>query len=155
MSEKLTRVGVLEYSVTARTWVRLNRYYDISQLGMALSRIETTKGITKFDKPLTEGLSLFSRQHGGRDNVPNVFVLFTDGKSGDKVNFEEPARALKEIGTTIITVGIGKSAVYDELKRIASEGYVLRVNSFDELGEIAGQLGSLACKGMLTHEYLA
>lgn len=146
MSGKSTRVGVMEYSDTARTWIPLNTYHDMDAFKSALSKIERTRGTTIFEKPLTEGLSLFSRSRGGRDKVPNVLVLLTDGKTGDE--FEEAARALKEAGTSVIAVGIGKTPLYEQLKRIASPGYVWSVTSFKELDEIAGKLASLACKGL-------
>ncbi len=113
----------------------------------ALSRIETTKGATHFDKPLIEALSMFNTRNGGREKVPNVLILFTDGNSN--VEFEESANELKRTGTTVIVVGIGKYPKDNQLQSIASPGYVLRVKSFKELGDIAGRLASLACKGLL------
>ena len=113
----------------------------------ALSRIVTSQGATHFDKPLKQALSMFNARNGGRENVPNVFILFTDGNSN--VEFLEAANDLKRTGTTVIVVGIGKYPSDNQMKDIASPGYTMRVRSFKELGNIAGQLASLACKGLL------
>ena len=90
---------------------------------------------------------MLNTRNGGREKIPNVFILFTDGNSN--VEFLEAANDLKRTGTTVIVVGVGKYPREDQMKDIASPGYTLRVTSFKELGNIAGQLASLACKGAL------
>jgi hypothetical protein len=112
----------------------------------ALSRVMTSKGATHFDKPLKLAMSMFNARNGGRDNVSNVFILFTDGNSN--VEFLEAANDLKSTGTTVIVVGIGKYPKGDQMQAIASPGYVVKVRSFKELVDIAGRLASLACKGL-------
>lgn len=121
--------------------------YNTTEFKAALSEIVTSNGATHFDKPLKEAISMFRPRYGGRDNHPNVFTLFTDGKS--TVEFQEAANELKRSGTTVIVVGIGKYVREDQLNIIATPGYVLRTASFKELADIAGQLSSLACKGGL------
>lgn len=113
----------------------------------ALTRIQTSKGATHFDKPLTEAISMFSSPNGGREKVPNVFILLADGKSS--VGFKQAADELKRTGTQVIAVGIGKYVRESQLKIIASPGYVLKVRSFEELRDITGRLASLVCKGLL------
>lgn len=127
---------------------RLNQRYNMTAFKTALSRIKTTKGATHFDKPLKEAISMFNTRNGGRETVSNFFILFTDGNSN--VEFQEAANELKRTGTTVIVVGIGKYAKDNQLQSIASPGYVLKVRSFKELGDIAGRLASLACKGLLS-----
>lgn len=113
----------------------------------ALSGMETSKGATHFDKPLTEAISMFNTFNGGRENVSNVFIFLADGNS--KTEFEQAANELKRTGTEVIVVGIGKYVIESQLQSIASPGYVLKVKSFKELRDIAGRLASLACKGLL------
>lgn len=91
---------------------------------------------------------MLSTRNGGREMVPNVFILFTDGNS--HVDFEKAASTLKETGTTVIVVGIGKYPKDSQMETIASPGYVLRVTSFKMLGDVAGKLASLACKGLFS-----
>ena len=119
----------------------------MASLKTALSRIQTSKGATHFDQPLTEAISMFNTLNGGQENVSNVFILLADGQSATE--FEQAANELKRTGTEVIVVGIGKYVKEVQLKSIASPGYVLTVKSFKELSDIAGPLASLACKGLL------
>ena len=124
----------------------LNERYNMTGFKSALSRIVPSKGMTFFDKPLEEAHSMFHTGNGGRNEVPNVFVLFTDGST--RVEFEQAASELKTAGTTVIIVGIGKYVKEDQLQSMASSGYIWRVKSFKNLEEIAGELASVACKGL-------
>ena len=119
----------------------------MASLKTALSRIQTSKGATHFDQPLTEAISMFNTLNGGQENVSNVFILLADGQS--TTEFEQAANKLKRTGTEVIVVGIGKYVKEVQLQSIASPGYVLTVKSFKELRDIAGPLASLACKGLL------
>ena len=131
------------YNLQYNHFLRLGQHDDMDELKKEMSRITTTKGATHFNEPLKEAISMFN--NGGREKVPDVFVLFTDGKTS--VEYQEAADELKSTGATMIVVGIGKSIKPDQLENIASPGYVLRVGSFKTLEDIAGRLASLVCKG--------
>uniref|UniRef100_A0A493ST29 VWFA domain-containing protein n=1 Tax=Anas platyrhynchos platyrhynchos TaxID=8840 RepID=A0A493ST29_ANAPP len=74
--------------------------------------------------------SLF--QMASRENVPQILVVITDGKSEDEV--KQAAGELRQQGITIYAIGI-KEAVQQQLEEIA-ETRVYFVNDFDSLKNI-------------------
>ena len=84
---------------------------------------------------------------GGRDDSIPVLVVVTDGKSRDDVS--GPAQEAKDAGFLVLSVGVGKNAVEDELKEIASrDDLVVLASDFDSLHEIVAKLTALivACR---------
>ena len=84
---------------------------------------------------------------GGRDDSIPVLVVVTDGKSRDDVS--GPAQQAKESGFLVLSVGVGKNAVEDELKEIASrDDLVVLASDFDSLHEIVAKITALivACR---------
>ena len=57
---------------------------------------------------------------GDRTNIPDILILYTDGKSTDKQVALDEAEQLKQNGVKIICVGIGNNADLDSLKKMAS-----------------------------------
>ena len=59
---------------------------------------------------------LFDRGH--RSNALDVVIFITDGPTSDDIT--EPARALRDMGVTIISVGITSRADEKELNEMSS-----------------------------------
>ena len=86
--------------------------------------------------------SFFTRQNGDRDNIPNVAIVITDGKSN--IRDSETlgvANKTKEAGIRIIAVGVTDAIDVRELRGIASvPSQVITVADFDRL---LGQLNQV------------
>ena len=57
---------------------------------------------------------------GDRTNVPDILILYTDGKASDTQVALDEAEQLKQNGVKIICVGFGTNADLDSLKKMAS-----------------------------------
>jgi collagen type VI alpha len=148
-----THIGVVQYSTKTVAEFRLNSYYTKSQMKQAVDGIRYQSGWTYTAEALKFLRShIFTTDAGMRDNVgiPKVLVLLTDGKSqGESVS--PPAQALKNIGISIFSIGVGSGVSISQLNEIASDPdseYVFQ-RTFDNL--IAGwvdRLSAVSCSGM-------
>ena len=80
--------------------------------------------------------------------MPNVAVLFTDGKSNEPEETWKEAVAARKAGITLLVVGIGGGVSQKELTAIASspaERNVLMVSDFDALSNILKALSDGLC----------
>ena len=70
-------------------------------------------------------------QTGDRKDVPNVLVLFSDGKSGDHARAVTAAQAMKNKDVEILCVGIGEGNtvqnLMEQLEQLATKpGYLFQ-----------------------------
>ncbi len=76
-------------------------------------------------------------------------MLLTDGFSnGIKPGFA--ASALRNLGVSIFSIGVGQSVSVAELNEIASDpdtDYVFRLNNFNELASFVDRVSSVSCSG--------
>ena len=103
-----THVGVLEFSDTSSTEIRLDSTYDKETLKKIVSEIRPSDGEkVNTDMALREGGKLFTVKYGGRAGYPKVLVLITGSKSDGEDPLNEAVQPLKEEGIqlTIITIG--------------------------------------------------
>ena len=103
-------------------------YGGFTFTGYALNRVRT---------------ELFPQARAG---VPRVLIVLTDGRANDNVG--GPAKALRDMGVHIISVGVG-NADYQELEQIASDPTDENVftTSFDSVVSLAGSILEDVCKG--------
>ena len=95
-------------------------------------------------------MEMFTRRHGGRDDVPHVVVVLTDGKSQDYDATSAAARAARLAGINTFAIGVGDGVDRKELTNIASEpsdDFVFQVTDFEALDSIKNQLADKACHG--------
>ena len=81
--------------------------------------------------------------------IPKVLLLLTDGFSNG-INPGYPASALRNLGVSIFSIGVGRSVSQAELKKIASDpdtDYVFTLNSFNELSSFVDRISSASCSG--------
>ena len=89
-----------------------------------------------------------SRQ--GREGVPTVGIVVTDGISKDPGETKKQANLAKDMGVNMFAVGVARKIDYDELNAIASnKKQVVMVDSFDELAQNIGKLVKLVCPGKI------
>lgn len=90
---------------------------------------------------------LFSVEKGGRDNIPNIALLFTDGNPTLKDKAIDAAQALKNSGVLIVSVGIGKDLDMALLKQMSSSpDDAIEASNYDMLDYIEKRLSELLCK---------
>ena len=88
---------------------------------------------------------------GDRTNVPDILILYTDGRADDTRVALDEAEQLKQNGVKIICVGFGDNADLDSLKKMASpscEGTgdkLMFQAGFDELDTITDAIVEEAC----------
>ena len=101
VSARGTHVGMISFSNDAELLFDFkdDRYYNEDQLRKRIKKIPLKRGAkTRTDLALTlANEKLFSVEGGDRPGVPNVCVLFTDGKSTGKP-FKETVDILTEVG---------------------------------------------------------
>uniref|UniRef100_A0A3B4BD59 VWFA domain-containing protein n=1 Tax=Periophthalmus magnuspinnatus TaxID=409849 RepID=A0A3B4BD59_9GOBI len=138
------RVGLVQYSNTPRTEFYLNMHQSQAQVLNAIRRLPYMGGGTHTGLGLDFLLrNAFTAAAGSRanQNVPQIGVVITDGKSQDDVVQE--ARRLKERGIMLYAIGI-KDADEEQLKDIAQDN-VYSVSDFNALQEISMNIIQTLC----------
>jgi hypothetical protein len=83
-----------------------------------------------------------------RNSPTQVIVLVTDGASTEGVDPIETAKAYKDAGTIIFTVGVGADIKESEVKGIASDptaSHYFKADEFAKLGDICLQIAASTC----------
>ena len=143
------RVGAVKFSGTAQVEFYLNRYTISSDIqnhlgNMAFLGTKTYTGL---------GLNymrndIFRRDNGDRDNVPNIAIVITDGRS----NMNEGETAIeanlaKQANIRIIAVGITDKINLAELRSMASDNdSLITVDNFDTLMQRLDNIISITCQ---------
>lgn len=132
------RVGLVQYSNDPRTEFLLNTHRNKNDILQYISRLPYMGGGTKTG----QGLDFMLKKHfveaagcRANQNVPQIAVVITDGKSQD--NVESYARDLKRKGIVLYAIGI-KDADEDELKEIANEPHSQHVYSVSDFAALHG-----------------
>lgn len=112
----------------------------------AIEEAPYLKGGTLTAKALTfVKTELFDKT--GRQDVPQVLIVMTDGRSTDKVTL--PATELHNANITVFAIGIGRNYDMAQLKEIASKPdvkYAL-VSDFNRLNDLYASIRDDACRG--------
>ncbi|XP_034057186.1 collagen alpha-6(VI) chain isoform X2 [Gymnodraco acuticeps] len=131
------RIGLVQYSTTPRTEFKLNTYQEKKDILQYINVLPYMGGGTQtglgLDYMLTEH---FVEAAGSRgQNVPQIAVVITDGKSQD--NVESYAQDLKRKGIVLYAIGI-KDADEEQLKEIANEPHSQHVYSVSNFAALQG-----------------
>ncbi|CAM9373230.1 unnamed protein product [Lampetra planeri] len=142
------RVGMAQYSGDARTEFLMNTYADKASLLNYLKTLPYKGGNTKTGL----GIEFLMQNHlteaaGSRraQNVPQVVIIITDGKSQDDV--AGPAETMRNMGASVYAIGI-KDADISELGQMASSPaskFVYNVDDFSALAGISDQILQTVC----------
>ncbi|XP_062424459.1 collagen alpha-6(VI) chain-like [Rhea pennata] len=123
------RFGVVQYSAESRTEFMLGQHNQMTRLTEAIRNIDQIGGGTQTGNALRSMKSLFKM--AARENVPQILIAITDGKSQDTVN--QAAEELRQQKIAVYAIGV-KEAVQKELAEIAeTKDRVFFVNNFDSL----------------------
>ncbi|XP_077431453.1 collagen alpha-6(VI) chain [Vanacampus margaritifer] len=142
------RMALVQYSTTPRTEFLLNSFQNKADILQYIKTLPYMGGGTHTGQGLDFMLSQhFVEEAGSRSNqnVPQIAVVITDGKSQD--NVESHALELKRKGIVLYAIGI-KDADEDQLREIASEPhsqYVYSVSDFAALQGISQSIVQTLC----------
>ncbi|CAB3986054.1 protocadherin Fat 4-like, partial [Paramuricea clavata] len=145
-----THIGVVQFSTKPVTEFNLIRHFTKSGMKNAVDRIPYRRGYTYTADALNHLRSkIFTPPAGMRTDagIPKVLVLITDGRS-QGASVRPPAEALKNIGISIFSIGVGSGISVSQLKEIASDpdsDYVFQ-RTFDNLiARWVDQLSAVSC----------
>lgn len=132
------RIGLVQYSTTPRTEFLLNTHQNKEDILQYIDKLPYMGGGTHTG----QGLDFMLNEHfvekaGSRagQNVPQIAVVITDGKSQD--NVESHAQNLKRRGIVVYAIGI-KDADEAELKEIANAPHTQHVYSVSNFAALQG-----------------
>ena len=142
-----TQVGVVTYNTKVTNHFFLNQHRQSADLLKAVKAMNRTYGDSYTDKALrfinTHG---FTREHGGRQGVPHVVIVITDGQSSSPPETWKAADVIQKAGVTLYAIGIGSSVDVNELNVIAgSPARVFQVRSYNYLKGIEPILFARVC----------
>nr|XP_005545791.1 PREDICTED: collagen alpha-5(VI) chain isoform X1 [Macaca fascicularis] len=130
--------GALKYSDQPNILFYLNTYSNRSAIIENLRMRRDTGGSTYTAKALKHANALFTEEHGSRikENVKQMLIVITDGKSHDHDQLNDTASELRDKGITILAVGVGK-ANQKELEGMAgNKNNTIYVDNFDKLKDV-------------------
>ncbi|XP_068425550.1 collagen alpha-6(VI) chain-like [Clinocottus analis] len=132
------RIGLVQYSTNPRSEFLLNTFQSKKDILHYISSLPYMGGGTQTGLGLDFMLNEhFVKKAGSRgdQNVPQIAVVITDGKSQD--NVEAHAQDLKRKGIVLYAIGI-KDADEDQLTEIASEPHSQHVYSVSDFAALQG-----------------
>ena len=144
-----TRIGVVSFGSTSKVKLDLNKYTEKDLVLNAL-HFDCKTGSTNAADAIDTVTQIFAGEDSSRASVPNVAVMFLDGKSDDRAATWNAALRSRDQGVHWIVVGVGHMYGYYELEGIVSppaESSILLVDSFAELGEIEDDMYDILCDG--------
>ncbi|XP_032220681.2 sushi, von Willebrand factor type A, EGF and pentraxin domain-containing protein 1 [Nematostella vectensis] len=123
VSAKGTHVGFIYYSDNPRLSFDFNDRNMYTPIGLKLRFLSIVfpDGDTRTDRALRlAGQKLFTQAAGDRQGIPNVLLLFTDGKTGaGSEPYDKVLKPLKALGVRTVAVGFGPSVDYNEMVKLA------------------------------------
>lgn len=142
-----TQVGVATFSSDVKYRIKLNQFSKTNDLVNAVLNIKQNYGNTNTGDALKlireEG---FSKENGGRDGVPHILIVLTDGQAQSPTETARESAAIHKTNIVVFTIGIGPAVDPAEIRKIAgSEDRVFRTASYSTLKTIEKSLFSKVC----------
>lgn len=144
-----TNVATVLYSQHYRIIHRLDTFYTLAGVENAIQGMDFPSDGTRTGQGLNVIRNDILKNLGpARGDVPKIVVVLTDGLSKDSI--VGPARALRDIGVTIFSVGVGCCYYKPELNEMATDpdqDHVFEAK-FSDLQRIAGSLRENICSAI-------
>ncbi|XP_034553245.1 collagen alpha-6(VI) chain [Notolabrus celidotus] len=149
VGKDLTQFGVIVYSDDPELAFSLKDYDSKREVLGAIANVSHPKRNTFTSKALSFSVQYFGDEHGGRRalKVPQILMVITDGKADDHSELKNTSDALRNIGVTVLSVGI-QDATEEELLIIAGgdKSKAFYVEDFDLLEPLLKNITSVICK---------
>ena len=138
ITEQGSRAGVITFSHKAIHSIKLKDFKTFKTFNRAVDAIPLMGYTTRIDSALRMALDeLYLAENGGRENLPKILFLLTDGFQTKDVGAENSTvlgNVLRDRGVVVLSVGIGPRTNYEELKAIAGgERNAFMARTFDSL----------------------
>jgi len=152
LKQNAVHTGIVTFDTTAVTEATLTTSFTQTEFTDKLFNIRAGGSSTATHRGVQEGQKVIV--NGGRDNVPKVMLLFTDGLADTGNTLLEDAKNAKDAGTIIMTVGIEnkgfsantKRLIKDELEKTASKKELFfSISDFEGLSAAVGQVAKAIC----------
>lgn len=144
------RVGLLSFATNTNVEFYLDTYSSKAEVLGAITDVRYTKGKTYTDKALKRLREEMFRGNGNREDVKDVVIFLSDGRSSDSSDTAREVKELKKANYTVFAIGIGENVDVDELNSISSDPddfFTSLVDGFDGLADIESVFGEKACNG--------
>ncbi|CAH2283003.1 collagen alpha-6(VI) chain-like [Pelobates cultripes] len=114
--------GVVIYSTTPEQQFPLNKYTSKNDVREAINGLVRMNGYTYTATALEYTQKRFESVYGGRNGVPRIIILITDGQTTreDRPKLEPVSKSLRDNGIIVFAVGVG-GAKMQELELIAGQ----------------------------------
>ena len=152
-----TRVGAIVFSTKATLAFSLNDYTTIDEIQNAIRNIAYMGGWTNTPKALLQTrLQCFNPTTGDRPGVDNLAIIVTDGVPMPPERRDHAIRqaaALRDIGVTMIAIGVMAVIEEDFLKEMSSSPQIKDHNyfmaaDFSALSQIMTNVVEETCKAI-------
>ncbi|KAK3741107.1 hypothetical protein QZH41_013934 [Actinostola sp. cb2023] len=134
-----TRIGIIVYNQEPHLQVTFNQT-AVHTLGDVIESIRSMpylRGGTRTDKALhAAAVELYTQQGGDRDEVANVLLVVTDGRTSHLSQpYVDALKPLKDRKVHVIAVGVGQGVNKSELLQIAMgrQDHVVTVADYKDL----------------------
>ena len=150
------RIGVVTYSQAARTHIELEDHLHQSGVTHDMNNIIRYPGASNTHLALRRIRKMFLAS--GRNDVPKIAVVFTDGESDHPDETEAEIELLHSGNILTISVGVGEEVNQVELKNMATNNeHHFSVDGFGDLKKIQELLVERICNGKfllsINHNY--
>ncbi|KAH3775135.1 hypothetical protein DPMN_176532, partial [Dreissena polymorpha] len=143
------RIGTEIFSDRTYIQFNLNQHMTQQSVDNAIANIPYIAGTTNTGQALKDAYTkMFTAANGDRADAPNIAIVVTDGRSGDRVLTTSEAQKLRNQGVQVFAVGVGPNVDTTELNAVATDPdntHVLTVQDFSQLQQISASLNSKAC----------
>lgn len=159
VGEAAVRVGALTFGTNVYPRINLGDYFSSSGLITAIGAIPVhTRGGTNTGAAIKYARDImFSAENGGRENVPKLNIVLTDGNPLYRENTSLEASISHSVGIHVIAVGAGYGVDRSELRYIASRNengdkMVFTAEDFPGLHKLEKLVLSAICNGKCSSE---
>lgn len=136
-------VGVMQFSTNQKLVFPLNRYYSKEEMSKAIDDMQQMNKVTHTGKAITEVSKYFDTIRGGRPDLRQSLIVITDGEAKDEI--VGPARALRDKGVVVYTIGVVDANTTQLLEISGSSDRVFNERNFDALKDLENQVALKLC----------
>ncbi len=143
------RVGVIIYSDSATDEIQLGQYNSKEDLRNRIYRLNWLRGSANTMSAIDSLRTMF-RSGDNRDNVQNIGLIFTFGRSNSYVDTLNAANSAKTEGNILYSFGITNQVDENEIRQISSNPQQVNRNyfmitDFNSLTSYIGQAVTASC----------